>query len=92
MTVGLMTGSKRARSKPSVTNKTSIFGIMGGLTPMTTNVNGYGNERKNSGKSTISIGQEYRMGDWNQGKRPWTFHTVVPTKITQVFMDRVFWQ
>ena len=46
-----MTGSKRARSKPSVTNKTSIFGIMGGLTPMTTNVNGYGNERKNSGKS-----------------------------------------
>ena len=28
-----MQGSKRARSTPSITNKTSIFGIMGGLSP-----------------------------------------------------------
>lgn len=28
-----MQGSKRARSTPSISNKTSIFGIMGGLAP-----------------------------------------------------------
>jgi len=31
--VGYMQGSKRARSTPSISNKTSIFGIMGGLAP-----------------------------------------------------------
>ena len=31
--VGYMQGSKRARNTPSITNKTSIFGIMGGLAP-----------------------------------------------------------
>jgi DNA-binding beta-propeller fold protein YncE len=31
MPVGLMNGSKKARHTPSITNKTSIFGIMGGL-------------------------------------------------------------
>jgi len=30
-----MQGSKRARSTPSISNKTSIFGIMGGLAPRT---------------------------------------------------------
>jgi hypothetical protein len=33
--VGYMQGSKRARSTPSISNKTSIFGIMGGLAPRT---------------------------------------------------------
>ena len=31
--VGYMQGSKRARNTPSIANKTSIFGIMGGLAP-----------------------------------------------------------
>ncbi|GAG41398.1 unnamed protein product, partial [marine sediment metagenome] len=33
MPVGLMNGTKKARSIPSVTNKTSSFGLMGGLGP-----------------------------------------------------------
>ena len=33
--VGYMQGSKRARNTPSIANKTSIFGIMGGLAPRT---------------------------------------------------------
>jgi hypothetical protein len=33
MPVGLMNGSKRARNTPSIANKTSVFGIMGGLAP-----------------------------------------------------------
>jgi len=32
---GYMQGSKRARHTPSITNQTSIFGIMGGLAPRT---------------------------------------------------------
>ena len=35
MVVGFMGGAKRARNKPSVTNKTTIFGIMGGMAPLT---------------------------------------------------------
>ena len=35
MPVGLMNGSKRARNTPSIANKTSVFGIMGGLAPRT---------------------------------------------------------
>jgi hypothetical protein len=31
--VGYMQGSKRARHTPSISNQTSIFGIMGGLAP-----------------------------------------------------------
>lgn len=30
-----MQGSKRARHTPSISNKTSVFGIMGGLAPRT---------------------------------------------------------
>ena len=30
-----MQGSKRARNTPSISNKTSVFGIMGGLAPRT---------------------------------------------------------
>ena len=30
-----MNGSKRARNTPSIANKTSVFGIMGGLAPRT---------------------------------------------------------
>ena len=33
--VGYMQGSKRARNTPSIANKTSVFGIMGGLAPRT---------------------------------------------------------
>jgi len=41
--VGYMQGSKRARNTPSIANKTSIFGIMGGLAPRvgTSNVGTY---------------------------------------------------
>ena len=35
MPVGLMNGSKKARNTPSIANKTSVFGIMGGLAPRT---------------------------------------------------------
>ena len=31
--VGYMQGSKKARNTPSIANQTSIFGIMGGLSP-----------------------------------------------------------
>jgi hypothetical protein len=31
--VGYMSGSKKARSTPSITNNTKIFGLMGGLAP-----------------------------------------------------------
>ena len=31
--VGYMSGSKKARSSPSITNNTNIFGLMGGLAP-----------------------------------------------------------
>jgi hypothetical protein len=31
--VGYMQGSKKARHTPSISNQTSIFGIMGGLAP-----------------------------------------------------------
>jgi hypothetical protein len=31
--VGYMQGSKHARNTPSISNKTSVFGIMGGLAP-----------------------------------------------------------
>jgi len=34
-----MQGSKRARHTPSISNQTSIFGIMGGLAPRTGNMN-----------------------------------------------------
>jgi len=34
-----MQGSKRARNTPSISNKTSVFGIMGGLAPRTGNMN-----------------------------------------------------
>ena len=37
--VGYMQGSKRARNTPSISNKTSVFGIMGGLAPRTGNMN-----------------------------------------------------
>ncbi len=33
--VGYVQGSKRARNTPSISNKTSVFGIMGGLAPRT---------------------------------------------------------
>lgn len=33
-----MQGSKKARNTPSISNKTSIFGIMGGLAPRTGNM------------------------------------------------------
>jgi hypothetical protein len=33
--VGYMQGSKKARNTPSISNKTSVFGIMGGLAPRT---------------------------------------------------------
>jgi len=33
--VGYMSGSKRARSTPSITNNTKIFGIMGGTVSLT---------------------------------------------------------
>ena len=33
MPVGYMSGSKRARYTPSISNQTSIFGVMGGLAP-----------------------------------------------------------
>jgi hypothetical protein len=36
--VGYMQGSKKARNTPSISNKTSIFGIMGGLAPRTGNM------------------------------------------------------
>tara|TARA_B110000037_G_scaffold18787_1_gene19702 strand:+ start:7688 stop:7966 length:279 start_codon:yes stop_codon:yes gene_type:complete len=36
---GYMQGSKRARHTPSISNQTSIFGIMGGLAPRTGNMN-----------------------------------------------------
>ena len=39
MPVGLMNGSKKARNTPSIANKTSIFGIMGGLAPRTGTTN-----------------------------------------------------
>ena len=41
--VGYMQGSKKARNTPSIANKTSIFGIMGGLAPRigTSNVGTY---------------------------------------------------
>ena len=41
--VGYMQGSKKARNTPSIANKTSIFGIMGGLAPRigTSNVSVY---------------------------------------------------
>jgi hypothetical protein len=35
MTVGYMSGSKKARSSPSITNNTNIFGNMGGLASVT---------------------------------------------------------
>lgn len=34
-----MQGSKRARNTPSISNKTSVFGIMGGLAPRIGNMN-----------------------------------------------------
>jgi hypothetical protein len=33
MPVGYMQGSKKARSTSSISNRTSVFGIMGGLAP-----------------------------------------------------------